>query len=545
METMQTPPWAPQSPDSTLLDLRDYWSVLKRRRRLIAVVALAAVAASVLYTFTRTKVYSATAEVLVKPAITGGATLGVPPTVNVENEREILLSVPVAALAGAKLSAQPGARATDPTKLLRAVDVTSPKDADVLQVRFSDPDPSAAAAGAQAFAQAYLDYKRSQADDALSAEASVLENEINQAAASPGGGASVAALRAQLAIVKTTVVDPGSILIPASVPGRPSSPNLVMNLALALFCGLFVGVVAAYVRERMDDHLRGRTDLEDTLGVPVMTMIPTVPSWRERSLAHLVTLEAPRSAAAEAYRTLRTSVLVAAAERGVRTIMVVSAVAGEGKSTTAANLAAVLAQADKRVVLVSADLRRPRAHEFFGLTSERGLSDVLRGDRRGWESLRSGRIDNLWVMSSGRVSERPTELLQSPAMRELIAEQRDMVDFVVVDCPPVLAVADALVLAPLVDAVLYVADAATTPRGAVLQARAQLDQVGARIVGAVLNNADAGAGYAYYGAEYGYASGMNSASSVSLGGQLAGAGSRRSSVVSSAIGHLRKDRAGD
>jgi protein-tyrosine kinase len=256
----------------------------------------------------------------------------------------------------------------------------------------------------------------------------------------------------------------------------------------------------------MDDRLRGRTDLETAIGAPVMTMIPEIPAWRDKERAHLVTLQAPRSPAAEAYRTLRTSILVAAADQGYKTLMVVSAIAGEGKTTTAANLAVVLAQADKRVVLISADLRRPRLNDFFGLpSSERGLSEVLEGGRKAWEAMRSGKVDNLWVMPSGRVSDQPTELLQSEAMRELLANQREVVDFIIIDCPPVLAVADALVVAPMADAILYVANEQSTPRGAVFAARAQLDQVGARLLGAILNNVESkSTGYAYYG-QYVYA----------------------------------------
>src|SRR5439155_5058229 len=168
-------------------------------------------------------------------------------------------------------------------------------------------------------------------------------------------------------------------------------------------------------------------------------------------------------------------------------------------------LSAVLAQADRRVVLISGDLRRPMVHDFFGITGDRGLSEVLEGERRPWESLKSGSIDNLWVMSSGKIAEQPTELLQSTAMQELVAEQREVVDFIVIDCPPILAVADALVLAPLVDGVLFVADADTTPREAIAQARAQLDQVGAPLMGAVLNNVSGmGIGYGYYNQNYGY-----------------------------------------
>ena len=125
---------------------------------------------------------------------------------------------------------------------------------------------------------------------------------------------------------------------------------------------------------------------------------------------------------------------------------------------------------------------------------------MLEGDRKAWEALRSGKVDNLWIMSSGRVSDQPTELLQSESMRELLADQREVVDFIIIDCPPVLAVADALVVAPMADAILYVANEQSTPRGAVIAARAQLDQVGARLLGAVLNDVEGkGTGYAYYG----------------------------------------------
>ena len=498
---MQTPSWtSPPQPDSAFLDLRDYAGVLRRRKKLVGLIALIAVGCAIAWTAVQPRVYSATAEVLVRPPILAAGDTASNQTLNIENERQIAMSVPVATIAAETMGG-----GVSPRAMIGATDVTVAKDADVLQVRFSDADSRLAARGSNAVAQAYLTYKTQQARATIDAKVAVLKERLAALNGAPGSSASVALLNQQLAQVQSTTLDAGEVLAAAEVPGSPSSPNLPMNVALALFAGLFVGVIAAFARERMDDHLHGRADLEGTIGAPVMTMIPTVPGWRDRGETHLVTLESPRSPAAEAYRTLRTSMFVAAAERGIKTVMVVSALAGEGKSTTAANLAVTLAQADKKVVLVSADLRRPRVHEFFGLAGDRGLSEVLEGDRRAWESLRSGRIDNLWVMSSGKVSDHPTELLQSRDMQELIAEQREVVDFIVIDCPPVLAVADALVLAPLVDCVLYVADATATPRGAVVQARAQLDQVGARVLGAVLNNVDAGAnGYAYYGAQYGY-----------------------------------------
>jgi len=493
---MQTPAWGTAPTDGSFLDLRDYVQVIKRRRRLIIVIAAIAVGLAVLYTSAQSAVYTARAELLIREPLpaTSASIVGPLPSLNVENERAIMQSLSVAAIADASIDLS-----ENPRQLLERLEVVVPKDADVLRVQFHHSDPVIAAQGAQAFAFGYLQYKEDGAQTVLDDQANSVRDRI-LAYSGSGNDQAVAVLEERLTEIQSTVPDAGEVLIEAVPPGSPTSPNLPLNLGLALFLGLFIGLVAAFVRERVDDRLRGRGDLEETIGAPVMTTIPAVAAWRDRTKPHLVVLETPRSPAAEAYRTLRTSVLVAAAQQGVKTLMIVSAVAGEGKTTTAANLAVVLAQADKRVVLISADLRRPRLHEYFGLPSaDRGLSEVLSGLRRPWESLRSGKVENLWIMSSGKVSEQPTELLQSEAMRELLADQREVVDFILIDCPPVLAVADALVLVPMADGVLYVADARTTPRGAVIAARAQLDQVGAQVVGAVLNDVEGVTGYAYYG----------------------------------------------
>jgi capsular exopolysaccharide synthesis family protein len=498
MQQPQQPGWAPVQPEGTFLDLRDYGRVIARRWRLIAACIAVAVVVAIVWTMTQTPIYTATTEMLVKSPL-GTATVGTltPTPLNIENEQQIVDSLKVAELASPDV---PGGM--DAVTLLKHVDVTAVKDADVLQVHFEDTDPQVAQAGAEGFANAYLQYSHDTAQGIIDGQAAPYKDQL-AASTNPAQRAQV---QARIQQIESTPIDPGQILLNASLPTSPTSPNLLLNLLLAAIVGAFVGLIVAFIRERMDDRLRGRTDLETTIGAPVITMIPEVPSWRDKESAHLVTLQAPRSPAAEAYRTLRTSILVAAAEKGYKTLMVVSAIAGEGKSTTAANLAVVLAQADKRVVLISADLRRPRLNDFFGLpANDRGLSEVLEGDRKAWEALRSGKVDNLWVMASGKVSDQPTELLQSETMRELLANQREVVDFIIVDCPPVLAVADALVVAPMADAILYVANEQSTPRGAVIAARAQLDQVGANILGSVLNNVESkGTGYAYYG-QYVYA----------------------------------------
>jgi capsular exopolysaccharide synthesis family protein len=187
-----------------------------------------------------------------------------------------------------------------------------------------------------------------------------------------------------------------------------------------------------------------------------------------------------------------------AVQRGVKTLMVVSPMAGEGKTTTAANLAVTLANANKRVILVSADLRKPRVHRFFNLENSVGLSNVLSGEVKPWEALQDPKVENLRVMASGPVPARPAELLQSEQMGELLVELREVADFVIIDTAPILLVADALALGPLVDGVLFVADSEVSTRGSVNHAREQLEQVGAPVLGGIYNNFDPSKGRTYY-----------------------------------------------
>jgi capsular exopolysaccharide synthesis family protein len=285
------------------------------------------------------------------------------------------------------------------------------------------------------------------------------------------------------------------------------SPNKPLIGAIGLIAGLAFGIGLAFVREQLDDRLRGRADLEERLGAPVLVVVPRVPGWKRRKDAKLITVEQPKSAFAESYRTLRTSILFAAAQRGVRTLMVVSPTAGEGKTTTAANLAVVLADAGKRVILVSTDLRKPRVQRFFEVSNEVGLSNVLAGEVKPWEALQDPGRENLRLLTSGPVPTAPAELLQSEQMGELVEELREVADFVILDTAPVLLVADALALAPLVDGVLVVVDAETTSRGAVTSARDQLEQLGAPVLGAVLNNFDPSKAKAY-SSYYGYYGGF-------------------------------------
>ena len=521
---MSLPPEQAQ-PSAEVADLGHYLAVLRARKWSVILVTLLVVGSALFFSFQQTPMYESTSKILLKQ-ITNPAQFSQPATsvINLGTEREIMLSEEVAIRASDEIELP-----QSPEGLVQHLEVSVPGETQVLQVTFSDPDPLRAQEGAAAFTDAYLSYKTEQATQAIQQLRNPLESQIDElaaqiadidaraaTAASQTGLQSerdvltsqIAVLRSQLAPLSSVIVDPGDVIQTANLPSAAASPNHLVNSTLALFVGLVLGMALAFLRERLDDRLEGREDLEARAGAPVLAIIPKVPGWRKKSKAQLVTLDQPKSPAAEAYRTLRTGVLFVAQERGMQTLMVASATSGEGKTTTAANLAVVLAHTGKRVILVSADLRKPRLHRFFGLPHDFGVVNYLSGEATLGEVLIDPGIPNLRVLASGPVPTAPAELLGSEAMGEMLAELREICDFLVVDTPAVLAVADALTLMPLADGVLYVGHAEATTQGALTHARAQLDQVNADVFGSVLNAFDPSKsrGYQYrYYYQYRYA----------------------------------------
>ena len=384
---------------------------------------------------------------------------------------------------------------------------TSP-DTYILDILYSDAKPGVAAQGANAFAGAYLEYKRQRALDEIAQERSVIEDQISELRQAereqeaileqntPGSPEYLAAqdqlnrLDLQLALLTnnlatvTTVVDPGDVINPATPPPSPSSPKHAVNAAAGLFLGLFIGVLVGFLRDRSDDRIHDRRDLAMYLQLPVLAYIPYV---RHQLPSRLVVETDPRSPSAEAFRTARTSVLAAAARRNISVLAVVSPMQREGKSTTTANLTVALSHADKNVLVVSADLRKPSLHEFFGVSNDFGLSDVLMDDLDIGDAIVKSRLPDVWVLPGGQAPSHPAELLQSPSLAAGIARLRSAFDFVILDCPPVLGLSDCLSIAPLADAVFMVVRAEQSRGGAIVEACDQLERVGARFEGAFLN----------------------------------------------------------
>jgi succinoglycan biosynthesis transport protein ExoP len=503
------------------LHIREYLALLRARKWSILIVAAATIVLATFFSLGQTPIYESKAEVLVKPLDIGPA--GSQPIVpNTETERKLVTAEPVARVAAKKLDV-PDARSLLDNVLVRVAPNT-----EILEIYYSDPDPQRAQEGAQAFAEGYLQYRR---EEALN-EIVSLTNEIQQridarneelikvtkklarvdAVAAPEESAELEAkantLEAEIAILEQERIDAtapedlsvGQVVVPAGLPTQPSSPNHLVNLALGLVVGVALGVAFAFLRERLDDRLRGREQLESLTGVPVLAIVPRVPMWKRRSEIVLVSISQPQSAAAEAYKTLRTGVLYAARGNDRKVLIVTSPQAGEGKTVTTANLGVALAQAGKRVILISADLRKPRLHSFFDVRKDAGLTDVLVGQKTPDEVI-GQKGESLQILPSGPVPANPAELLGSDAMGRLLQSLRHRADFILIDAPPLLAVTDAMTLAPFVDGVLFVADAGTTTRGSITHALKQLTQVNAPLIGAVLNNFDPARGpaYSYYG----------------------------------------------
>ncbi len=215
-------------------------------------------------------------------------------------------------------------------------------------------------------------------------------------------------------------------------------------------------------------------------------------------MINLITITDPHSAAAEAYQSLRTNIEFSSLEQPLHTLLITSADGTAGKSAALANLAVVMAQAGDRVIVVDGDLRRPQQHEIFGVANNKGLSNWL--TERGAPPLQKTTIDNLQVLTAGAVVANPVALLSAKRLAEALAELHTLADYVLCDAPPVLAVTDAALWASQVDGVLLLINAGGTKREDAQRAKAVLEKVQARIVGAVLLNADKAAVMAGYGA---------------------------------------------
>jgi len=496
------------------LSLRDYLHILGRRKQLITVVTLLVTVPAVVFSLLKTPVYAGQAELLLQPR--SSETLFDPnsglrsdPARQVQNEIRILSSAPVRDAVRQQLGSAPKVSAS-------AIGAT-----DLIRVTARSADPQQAATFANAYATAYIDYRRKQAvDDVLAASQQVqtkigeLQRQIDAAPAGPQKDSVVEAQSLfrqkldQLQVDGALKQGGAQLVTPAVVPTSPVEPRPLRTGLIALFAGIVLGVGVAFLREFLDDSVKTKDEFERVApGVPVLGLIPVISSWRGKETAYLVSLDDPTSPAAEAYRTLRTSVQFIGLDQPMRTLQVTSANPQEGKTTTLANLAVALARSGSTVAIVCCDLRRPRVHEFFGLKNDVGFTSVLLG-KVGLAGAMQEVPDQarLSLLASGPLPPNPSELLSSKRTVEVLGSLQAEYDIVLIDAPPVLPVTDALVLSGRVDATLLVAVAGATTRKEAARAVELLRQVDAPLVGAVLNGVDTEGSYGYAYQSYRYES---------------------------------------
>jgi capsular exopolysaccharide synthesis family protein len=290
------------------------------------------------------------------------------------------------------------------------------------------------------------------------------------------------------------------VIDPAEVPRGPISPNVRSDMTFAFVAGLVLAIGLAFGFEYLDNRIKTPQELKASMNVPFLGMVPALQADKQMGNP-LLDKGVPQNFA-EAFKSIRTNVLFSTAEEGMRSLVITSAGPGEGKSLVASNLALALAQAGQRVLLIDADMRRPRVHEIFGGQQEPGLSNVLSGNAKTNEAIGKSTTPGLWVMPSGHIPPNPAELLGSKRYTDFISSLSLHFDWVVLDTPPVMVVADSSIVANQSSGVVFVVRADHTNRHAVTAAAEQLEAANAHLLGSVLNGVDLVRNPYYYSAYY-------------------------------------------
>ncbi len=521
--------------------LEDYLRGIRAHRLAVAITTIAGLVAGLFLFSQLTPSYKASVSVILGPTLVGSANEA-PRAPVLERESEVLTSDAVAQQVIERLSLD----ITAP-ELLGSASVSFLPRSEILDLTITSGSPNEAADIADEFGAIYVEQAVAADTKLLEDRVAVLQGEQTAALAAidaartevdrleqqrleqlsqPATDARDAAISDTDALLSTarttfnlavnrerdvsgqlnlairavnTKVDSARLLRQATVPSAPTGPTRNLLGLAGLIFGLVSGIVLAIILDRLDRTARDERSVSLALGSGVLAQVPRLPFNARSGSASLILLSSAKSGrvqqARESYRRLRSATQFIASNqaesgRGL-VLMLTSAFPGEGKSVTSANLAVSLAQSGSRVVLLNADMRRPSVEQMFGFDSSSGLSLYLGGqtDRSldGLGAVEIDRVPGLWVIPAGPTPANPAELLNSPLLKSTISELEQSVDFVIIDCPPVLSTSDPLAVAPHVDGVIIVVDSRRTETDDLLQVRTNLENTGAKVVGAVLN----------------------------------------------------------
>jgi non-specific protein-tyrosine kinase len=526
------------------MELRQYWHLLRKWIWLIVLGALLAGGAAFVINRNTTPVYQADTSLLVTPgstqALDNYSSL-------IASERlaqtyaQLLQSGPVLEETQWRLEAMAadGVPVGDPSSGF-SVASQAVRDTQLLGLSVTGTDPDLITAAANTLVEVFIEWQaeiqrsryaeskanlnsemeqlqqsiqetedairalQAQGDEADPNELSRLQDQLAQ------DRQSYSALLSSYSSINLAEANSGAtvtVVTPATRPMAPIRPQVMRNTLLVAVVGAIAAAGVAFLIEYVDDTVKSPEDLEGS-GMGVIGVVHRINHSARGERLPVFTITQSKSLVAEAYRTLRTNLQFSSLDNPLRSLVVTSAVATEGKTTTAANLAVVLAQSGKRVVLVDADLRRPSAHKLFGLSNGAGLTTALVEEPKALNGfLRDTEVANLRLLTAGPVPPNPQELLGSQRMEEMLHKLEGDVDIVVIDTPPTLVVADANILAARADGVLMVVNTGSTRRAAVRQAVEGIQQVGANLIGVVLNMVDTRGvrgSYYYYPSYYYY-----------------------------------------
>ena len=504
------------------MELRSYLSILRRRLWIVVALTVLGTAIAAAITFLATPQYVASTTVRVL-TIGGGSVTEARPDIDYT---ERLINTYSRIITGGtvrnQLKEQLGLEEAP------VISVQSIPTTELIRIVAEAPDPEDARDVANAAAQLLVDQNREfysggageTLQEILSEQLAAAEEELNQARsdyedalnASPQSEAALAAASQALEVRERTYAsllteyeaarieealraNAISIIEEATAPNRPAKPRHVVNIALGAALGLVSGVALAFLLENLDTTLYTTEQIENATQMATVGQVPA--AKEDLSIARLGSGHYPQL---ESFRRLRTNIL-ALGPGGSQVVLLTSAKRGEGKSTVSGNLAVTIAQSGREVVVVDCDLRLPTVHKLFDLPNKRGLTNILAGEVSLDEAIQYSAFPRVQVLTSGPLPPNPTELLGSQRMMDLIEQLKGTFDFIVLDTPALLSVADAAVLAPSVDNVILVVAQSQTRRGDVQAVRQQLSNVRVKSMEVVVNRAEPNGSYAYYESE--------------------------------------------